>query len=189
MNETPLGPLAEPGTPGPDPDSYWVIPDRLAAGPYPHTANPTAGSRRLEGLVAAGLTAFVNLTEDETPGTTDAHLVSYRDSLRTISPESVAVSQPIRDLDIPSIDGMAGTLDAIDRLLGEGHSVYIHCWGGIGRTGTVVGCWLIRHGAVEPGDALDSLARMRTGLSAYRGRQSPETSEQRAFVAAWEPGA
>ena len=24
--------------------------------------------------------------------------------------------------------------------------VYVHCWGGIGRTGTVVGCWLVRHG-------------------------------------------
>ena len=24
--------------------------------------------------------------------------------------------------------------------------VYVHCWGGIGRTGTTVGCWFVRHG-------------------------------------------
>ena len=40
---------------------------------------------------------------------------------------------------------MLAVLDAIDIALCEGHGVYIHCWGGVGRTGTVVGCWLKRH--------------------------------------------
>lgn len=31
-------------------------------------------------------------------------------------------------------------LDAIDARLEAGKSVYVHCWGGIGRTDTVAGC-------------------------------------------------
>lgn len=34
--------------------------------------------------------------------------------------------------------------------------VYLHCWGGIGRTGTIVGCWLARNGF--PGKAALCLA-------------------------------
>ena len=28
----------------------------------------------------------------------------------------------------------------------DGKNVYVYCWGGIGRTSTAVGCWLVRHG-------------------------------------------
>ena len=54
---------------------------------------------------------------------------------------------PIRDLSVPrSPQDMASILDALDEALEGGRNVYVHCWGGVGRTGTVVGCWLVRHG-------------------------------------------
>ena len=31
----------------------------------------------------------------------------------------------------------------------DGRKVYVHCWGGVGRTGTVVGCYLVRQGERE----------------------------------------
>ena len=31
---------------------------------------------------------------------------------------------------------MQEILDAVDRALAAGRNVYLHCWGGIGRTGT-----------------------------------------------------
>ena len=37
--------------------------------------------------------------------------------------------------------------------------MYLHCWGGVGRTGTVVGCWLVRHG--RTGD--EALGSSRSG--------------------------
>ena len=28
----------------------------------------------------------------------------------------------------------------------QGRKAYVHCWGGVGRTGIVAGCYLIEHG-------------------------------------------
>ena len=58
----------------------------------------------------------------------------------------------------------------------EGHTVYVHCFAGRGRTGTVIGCWLARHGSTDPLADLDAL---RTHLDT----PSPETADQCRFVA------
>ena len=92
---------------------------------------------------------------------------------------------------------LSATLDAIDgHLRGEG-SVYLHCWGGKGRTGTVVGCWLVRHGYGSP-DALDDpdggddvifvLDDLRRGDLGAGHQPSPDTPDQEAFIRSWEPG-
>jgi protein-tyrosine phosphatase len=61
--------------------------------------------------------------------------------------------------------------------------VYVHCRGGIGRTGTVIGCWLARNGLTGQA-ALDRIAELRAGTpDGYT--QSPETAAQRAFVLAF----
>ena len=86
-------------------------------------------------------------------------------------------------------------LDKIDDDLAAGHNIYVHCWGGVGRTGTVVGCWLVRHGYATKDDVLCVLSDLRLG-DAGRGpnaglgktRMSPETVEQSEFVVGWEQG-
>ena len=82
---------------------------------------------------------------------------------------------------------MARTLDLVDRELGRGGTVYAHCWGGAGRTGTVVGCWLVRHGLYGDG-ALAQIAALRAGSPAL-WLDSPQTGEQRAMVRGWAAGA
>ena len=75
---------------------------------------------------------------------------------------------------------MLDTLDAIDEAIESGETVYVHCFGGIGRTGTVVGCYLVRHGMTGV-EALDQIAQLRQGTP--EGWQvSPETEEQREMV-------
>jgi len=64
----------------------------------------------------------------------------------------------------------------------------VHCWGGVGRTGTVVGCWLARHGIANGEEVLDHIARLRQGDLARRDRPSPETDTQRALVRSWRKG-
>ena len=80
----------------------------------------------------------------------------------------------------PSGDELVAILDAIDVELDAGGLVYVHCWAGCGRTGVVVGSWLVRHGA-DPNDALRRIAETR-------GLGCPQTLEQRLVVLAWEAG-
>jgi len=78
---------------------------------------------------------------------------------------------------------MRQILDTLDEALQAGHVVYVHCWGGIGRTGTVVGCYLVRHGFTGE-EALQRIACWVAGTPKAH-RPSPETAEQRRMVLDW----
>jgi protein-tyrosine phosphatase len=55
--------------------------------------------------------------------------------------------------------------EIVDRIRGEidsGRTVYVHCWGGKGRTTTVVGCLLI-DGGLDYDAAIARLAELRAG--------------------------
>ena len=85
-----------------------------------------------------------------------------------------------------TIPHMARILDDVDRVLDDGATVYVHCWGGLGRTGTVVGCWLVRHG-LDGGDPLGRIGELRRELPGG-SLASPQTAAQRGMVTAWRPG-
>lgn len=53
---------------------------------------------------------------------------------------------PIDDMDVPDPAQLDVALDWVDLRLSEGRKVFIHCRFGMGRTGTVLACWLARRG-------------------------------------------
>ena len=137
----------------------WVKSGRLLAGAYPETED-------VERIAAeAGVTLLVDLTEEGELERYEAHR---------------HVRFGVRDFTAAPPEVISAALDAIDGELARGGTVYIHCWGGCGRTGMVVSCWLARHG-IEPEVALARYA-------AVAGRSCPETQEQRAAVLAWRAG-
>ncbi|HAB58497.1 MAG: phosphatase [Acidimicrobiaceae bacterium] len=166
--------------------SYWVVPGELAAGAYPSTHSGTSADQIdvVEQLLRAGIGDFVNLTQDR-PGGTDDHLVHYDEAVN----ERANVSRfEIPDFGIPTVEEMAVILDHIDQQLVAGLGVYIHCQGGIGRTGTVVGCWLVRHRLANSDDVLSVIAKRRESNQETADHISPETQAQRQFVRAWRTG-
>ncbi|MFN2132108.1 MAG: fused DSP-PTPase phosphatase/NAD kinase-like protein, partial [Anaerolineae bacterium] len=129
--------------PSPIPDSYWVVPGKLLAGEYPGAPTVSQAKHRLHQLLGAGITYFLDLTEEG-----EHDLYPYAALLQG---EASALGRtvehhrmPIPDVSTPTKEQMARILDAIDAALAAGHVVYLHCYGGIGRTGTVVGCYLVR---------------------------------------------
>ena len=78
---------------------------------------------------------------------------------------------------------MTSILQRIRAELDAGGVVYVHCLGGIGRTGTVIGCYLVEEGRSDPLDVLKNL----TAAEAEYFWPTPQTEEQRNFVLTWKP--
>jgi protein-tyrosine phosphatase len=94
---------------------------------------------------------------------------------------------PIRDTWIPSRVEMCRILDTMDETIQGGGAVFIHCIGGRGRTGTVVGCYLARHGMADGRQIITKIEMLRSHLADGR-LPSPETPQQIAFVLSWVEG-
>ena len=159
----------------PVPESYWVVPGKLIAGKYPGAIIENEARGKVLSLVEMGITLFIDLTETE-------ELKPYAHLL----PENTGhVRKAIRDVSIPTPELMREIQQLIAAAIAGGHVVYVHCRGGIGRTGTVVGCYLVEQGSTGQ-EALLTITRLRKSIigSAIR---SPETIEQRCFVENWGP--
>jgi hypothetical protein len=168
----------------PHQNSYWIHSGTLMAGEYP--SHPVAGNAkaRIARHIESGISFFLDLTEEH-------ELAPYTPHLPSHHPVSglpvVHHRMPIRDVDIPkSAAEMTAILDCIDAALGQGRVVYVHCWGGRGRTGTVVGCHLVRRGCTGTDALLQLAALWKTVAKSATKPTSPETGAQRSFVLAWE---
>lgn len=148
----------------------WIVPGKLIAGRHPCAWGPEGAPLEVQALLDAGATLFLDLTQE-------GELEPYDHLLR---PSARHVRIPIRDFSVPTEETLASALDLIDAELAAGGLVFVHCWAGCGRTGVVVGSWLVRHGA-SPHQALARIAETR-------GPGCPQTLEQRLLILGWRPG-
>ena len=161
--------------PRPIQNCYWVVSGKLLAGEYPRDFDDATSRGKVASLTDAGVNVFIDLTED-------GELFSYGQWRG----DATHSRFPIKDRSIPqSAAQTVEILDAIDRHIDAGRMVYVHCWGGVGRTGTIIGCWLARHGYVGQA-ALDRLNELWQQCPKSRFRKSPETIEQRDYILDWQ---
>jgi protein-tyrosine phosphatase len=163
----------------PIPDSYWVSPDHLLAGEYPSARRESQARKKLAGLLDAGVRSFVDLTDP------DDDLEPYEAIVAALARErghEVRYRRlTIPDMGVPTTEHMRGVLEHIDREIAAGRAVYVHCWGGVGRTGMVAGCWMVAREGRSAFDALGRIAELRRGTPDGFTR-SPETAGQRGFI-------
>lgn len=167
----------------PIPNSYWATPLLLAC-EYPWTPkNPY--KPKLDALLKAGVRTFIDLTESGELSPY-ANLLCGRAALLGIDTTTIEYHRfPIRDRSLPeSVDYMHRVLDVLRDNEHRSRISAVHCRGGIGRTGMVVGCWLVEGGYARDGEeALSVIAKeWRTVEKCNRFPHSPETGPQFEFV-------
>jgi len=150
-------------------DLYWAI----------TAPAPLAGMRCPQGswpwteIAKAGLTRVVSLH----PGTYDPTPL-FR--LCTIELEDLAHGRPPQDQDAE----IGKIREAVSMIVGTLHSkqgVVVHCDGGRGRTGTVLGC-VLREMSYAADDVIDWLDRVHKA----RGKPGwPESAWQSKLVRCW----
>ena len=155
-----LGPLSVPA------DLWWVC---EAPTPLAGMAYPRAGA--WEALAAVGFRHIVDLTRDIArydPAPLTSHATKLSDLIvRRHPPDAIGDEARIR---------AAAELVVSSWMTGDG--VIVHCHGGRGRTGTVLGSALVLMGH-EPGTVIDWLHRVQR----TRGRRGwPEQTWQADVV-------
>ena len=153
--------------------SYYIG-KRLFAGEYPGDKYGELAEAKLRRMHRFGVRHFVDLTEE-------GELLPYRQQLPN---DTTYLRFPIRDVNVPkSVEAVHQLIDKIEYLMQQDGYTYIHCWGGVGRTGTIVACYEARQ--MEEPTLEKALAAMRSRFSKMpkaSHRRAPETQEQIDFV-------
>jgi len=163
----------------PPANSCWIETGRLLAGEHPGERDPALTRKHLAALLDAGISYFIDLTHSD-------ELPPYDHLLPTVRADDgryvVYARKPIAPDGLPNAPGvMSDILDYVDRALEVGHQVYVHGRAGIGRTNTVLGCWLRRAGL----SGSEAIAR----LDALWSTPARSPAQER-YVLEWtEPGA
>jgi hypothetical protein len=168
------------------PQHYPIEAGTLYGGEYPGDRNPDVARIRLRSLITLGIRTFVDLTAPAD------RMAPYEELLAELEVEAGSplrrISLPIADMGIP---GAGGTMQTILKHIRESSrrapAVYVHCWIGIGRTGTVVGCWL-RECGYDPESAL---ARVQHLYASHMPKvrihpESPQTPAQKDYIRNWQ---
>lgn len=146
--------------------------ERFFAGEYPGDKTSEAAQSKIRRFLNKGFTHFIDLTEK-------GELISYRQFL----PEDVSYCRfPIKDGSFPKDEmAVASLMETIKQILSAPtNKLYLHCWGGVGRTGVIVACW---YGTLLSSDeALDKLQTVFKDNPKSAWRKIPENQSQVAFV-------
>ena len=126
-------------------------------------------------LLKFGITVFLDLTQSyEVP--------EYASFL----PSDVQrISFPIRNCDVPSsVESVMDLFRRLEQLMHEQPQakLYIHCHGGVGRTGTIVACYYIYFEHLSFEESLDKMRRQYAQSPRSKIMNAPETKRQIEFV-------
>lgn len=156
-------------------NSYKVM-EGIYAGEYPREYDDKKSINKIKQFKRFGITHFIDLTEEGELRPYDQMLASPMQHIRF----------PIQDVSVPAnIESVKDLIGQIHGILNESdrNKVYIHCWGGVGRTGTIVGCLLSHQHNYDYNETMGALKKAFSDCPKSAYRETPETKEQRDFIA------
>lgn len=153
--------------------SYYLG-SKLFAGEYPGDKCRELAEIKLKRMHHFGVRHFIDLTEE-------GELSPYQQML----PKDTSYLRfPIRDVNAPeSVEAVHQLIDKIEYLMQQDGYTYVHCLGGVGRTGTIMACYEARQ-MEKPTltGALDAMRRHFCNMPKAAHRKSPETQGQVDFI-------
>lgn len=156
-------------------NSYKVM-EGIYAGEYPREYDDKKSINKIKQFKRFGITHLIDLTEEGELRPYDQMLASPMQHIRF----------PIQDVSVPAnIESVKDLIGQIHGILNESdrNKVYIHCWGGVGRTGTIVGCLLSHQHNYDYNETMGALKKAFSDCPKSAYRETPETKEQRDFIA------
>ena len=125
-------------------------------------------------------TLFINLTEYGE--NKDLGWYDYSDMVKNY------LSYEVKDHTVPrEFIAYTTLIDSAYTHMKQGGKVYVHCWGGHGRAGTFVACYLCRHEGLTAEQSLKktfNLHQQRVNIpDKWREIGCPENQSQKQFVA------
>ena len=147
----------------------------LYAGEYPGDKNGQKAEEKIKHMLHFGVRHFVDLTEE-------GELKPYNHLL----PKDATYARfPIKDCGAPeSVGDVHRLLVHIRELQKMDGYTYLHCWGGVGRTGTIIACHFAQNMEnPQLEKVLEILRRHFADMPKSACRRTPETQEQIDFIA------
>ena len=133
----------------------WVLEDELAGSMGP------ASFDDLSFLYHNGVRAVIRMEERTIAADTENRV------------DMVDMFEPVTDFTAPHLEQIHRMVEFIDKQVAEQRPVAVSCYAGIGRTGTVLACYLVHRGQ-DPADAINRIRELRP--------RSVQTADQEAAV-------
>lgn len=146
----------------------------IYAGEYPGDKNGELAKHKIERMHHFGIRHFIDLTEE-------GELRPYNHLLPS---DTTYTRFPIVDCGAPkSVESVQRLLLRIEELKKMDGYVYVHCWGGVGRTGIIIACYLSQNWKeVDMNHTLEVLRRNFSEMPKSAYRKTPETKDQIDFI-------
>jgi len=126
------------------PDNFsWIIEEKLAG-----SAIPTS-KEEIDWLKQEGVKSIVTIREEplEDEWIKDVNYLHVHSN----------------DMGIPEFSDLVNSVDFIHQRITNDEPVMVHCLAGLGRTGTILACYLIKYEDMTADDAIEKVRRERHG--------------------------
>jgi len=179
--------------------TFWIEKPWLMVGSYPAGNEKTTRDQKLSKIIESGIRCFINFTQKEELQWRKEHgepeLTPYepyaRDIAKALDQDLIIYNFPIPDYEPPSEKQMNQILEKLR--YNENHLIptYLHCWGGKGRTGTVLGVWLKEERGYSGQEVIDLYNRKKNDTATgpwddpYYTGPFPDSNIQYEFILNW----